>query len=70
MLDSVVLAQLREIELVVPVGAAQKVGGKLGHKEAKGRCEVEGLSNGGVQFAKCYVFAVVREDAMIGPGGS
>ena len=67
MLDSVVLAQFRKIELVVPIRAAQKVGGELGYEEAEGRCEIKGLSNSSVQLTECYVFAVVREDAVISP---
>lgn len=70
MLNSIVLAQLRKIESVSPIRAAQEVGRELGHEKAERGREVECLAHGGVQVAEGDVLAVVGENAMVCPGGS
>lgn len=69
-LDSIVLAQLCEIEFVSPIRAAEEVSRKLGHEKAKRGRKVERLSHGGVQVAECDILAVMWKNAMISPGGS
>lgn len=48
MFDGVVLAELGEVEAVAPVGAFEEVCCEVGHEEAEGRGEVEGLVDRGL----------------------
>lgn len=68
MLNSIVLAQLLKVESISPVRTAEEISGEFRHKEAERWREVECLTHSGVEVAEGDIFAVVWEDAMIGPG--
>lgn len=68
MLNRIMPTQILKIKRPFPITPSQKVRSKLRHEKAEARREIEGLAYGGVERAEGDVFAVVREDAVVGQG--